>query len=222
MLRLLKSFVLALLLAVLGAGSADSQRRCTKGKSCGNTCIARDLVCRVGTGTAVAAPEVDSTVGPVRTAPAPAPAVPPPPGRTTACAIERVIDGDTVVCVGGRRVRLLLIDAPEMNQGEYGAHARRALERLLPRGTQARLELDVAPTDRYRRTLAYVWLPDGRMANEELARGGYVVVSVYPPNVQHVERIRAAVREAQVNRAGLWSGSAFECPPHEHRRGRCD
>ena len=35
-------------------------------------------------------------------------------------------------------------------------------------GEEVRLERDVQPRDRYERTLAYVWLPDGRMANEEM------------------------------------------------------
>ncbi len=55
------------------------------------------------------------------------------------------------------------------------------------------LDRDVQPRDRYDRTLAYVWLPDGRMANDELAQQGYAVPLTYPPNVRHVKRIRSAV-----------------------------
>jgi micrococcal nuclease len=133
-----------------------------------------------------------------------------------------VIDGDTLECQGGERIRLLLIDTPEQSQGPYAAAATRALEALLPaRPATVRLELDVVPTDQYDRTLAYVWLPDGRMANEEMARSGFAVALVYPPNVRYVERIRAAVSEAQRARRGLWSTEAFTCPPVEHRRGRC-
>lgn len=146
----------------------------------------------------------------------------PAPAGLPVCAIARVIDGDTVECDGGERVRLLLIDAPETGQAPYGPLARLALEALLPIGTAARIELDIQERDRYGRILAYLYLPDGRMANEELARLGYAVVSVYPPNVKHVERIRAAAVAAREGRQGLWATPAFECRPADHRAGRCD
>jgi micrococcal nuclease len=142
-----------------------------------------------------------------------------PPGRD--CRVARVSDGDTLRCVGGEVVRLLMIDAPENSQPPYGAVAGAALRALTPPGSVVRLETDVRAVDRYHRTLAYVWLPDGRMANEEMARKGYAVALVYPPNVRHVERIRAAVVEAREARRGLWERDAFECLPRDHRAHRC-
>lgn len=137
------------------------------------------------------------------------------------CVVSRVVDGDTVHCLGGRKVRLLLIDAPERNQGSFGAIATAVLERHAPVGTRLSLELDVQHTDRYGRTLAYARTPDGRMLNEELVRAGVAVVSVYPPNVRHVERLRAIADSARLQRRGLWSGSAFDCLPADHRARRC-
>lgn len=72
--------------------------------------------------------------------------------------------------------------------------------------------------DRFERVLAYAWLPGGRTVNEEMARSGYAVALVYPPNVRHADRIRAAVRQA---RRGLWREGAFDCEPREWRAGRC-
>lgn len=137
------------------------------------------------------------------------------------CVIEAVSDGDTVSCRDGRRIRLLLIDTPELSQDPYGTAARDALLRLLPVGSPARVELDVEITDRYGRTLAYLYDSDGRMVNEEMARLGFAVRLTYPPNVRHVERIGDAVEEAREARRGLWSGSAFECSPRDHRAGAC-
>jgi micrococcal nuclease len=137
------------------------------------------------------------------------------------CKVQRIVDGDTLVCDGGDRIRLLLIDAPELSQGPFGTAARRELESLAPVGTALRLEMDVQPRDRYGRTLAYLWLEDGRMVNEELLRAGVAVVAVYPPNVRHVDRLRAAVEEAREGKVGLWATSAFECEPGDHRAGRC-
>ncbi len=138
------------------------------------------------------------------------------------CTVSRIVDGDTLICEeGGERIRLLLVDAPELSQGEPGRVASEALATMLPPGTRARVERDVQERDRYRRLLAYLYDAEGRMVNEELARIGVVTVSVYPPNVRHVERIRAAVEEARSSRRGLWSGSAFECAPADYRAGRC-
>lgn len=137
------------------------------------------------------------------------------------CVVESITDGDTLRCEGGRRVRLLLIDTPEMNQGPFGAAAREVLVQLAPIGTRLRMEFDVRREDRYGRTLAYLHDSRGRMLNRELARSGYAVAVTYPPNVRHVEMIRSAVDTARVERAGLWATRAFECPPVDHRAGRC-
>ena len=138
----------------------------------------------------------------------------PSPIDTGICTVERVVDGDTLTCrEAADRVRLLLIDAPELSVGEPAARASAFLASLLPRGTEARLELDIQERDRYGRILAYVFTADGRMINEVMARSGYAVTAVYPPNVRHVDRIRAAVAEARAARRGLWASPRDECTP---------
>jgi micrococcal nuclease len=223
---MLAAIAAALALVVAAPTQADAQR-CNKGKPCGSTCIARNKTCRVGQGTAVWAPDAAPTAPtPSVEQPAESPSPPRPAQRSSPivkayCWIERVVDGDTFHCAGGRRVRLLLIDAPERGQGPFGALATRALHQLAPVNSEVALEFDLDTEDRYGRSLAYAYTGDGRMLNEELARAGFAVVSVYPPNVKHVDRIRAAAAEAQRTRRGLWSTSAFECAPSDHRRGRC-
>lgn len=143
------------------------------------------------------------------------------PDGTTPCTVRRVTDGDTIVCDGDQRVRLLLIDAPEMNQRPFGTAARNEMLDLTPPGTKLQLEFDVQLRDQYGRTLAYLWLADGRMVNEEMLRRGMAVVSVYPPNVRHVDRFRAVADEAKRAKIGLWAVNAFECEPRDHRAGRC-
>jgi micrococcal nuclease len=124
-------------------------------------------------------------------------------GLECVVAQDGIRDGDTLRCEDGPRVRLLMIDAPELGQGASGEAAIDALRALAPTGTRVRLETDVRERDPYERILAYVWLPDGRMVNEEMARSGYAVALVYPPNVRHADRIRAAVRQARAARRGL-------------------
>lgn len=141
--------------------------------------------------------------------------------QTETCTVARVTDGDTIVCTDGTRVRLLSIDAPEMDQGPLGRAAQAYLEAILPPGSEARLETDVERLDRYDRLLAYVYRADGRMVNRLMVRQGFAVPYVVPPNVRHVDTIRAAADSARAAELGLWTIEAFECLPSDHRRGDC-
>lgn len=138
-----------------------------------------------------------------------------------ACIVRRISDGDSLYCADGERVRLLLIDAPEMAQRPFGQQAKAALERLAPEGARLELELDVRTRDQHGRLLAYAYASDGRMINEEMARAGQVVALVYPPDVRYVDRIRAAVFNAREQRVGLWATEAFRCEPRRFRARRC-
>lgn len=255
---------------------ADAQPNCRTGKPCGNTCIARDKVCRIGTPSttppAAAQPPVpadaqfvassrgrvyywigcsawrqlapsnlrffttrqeaqDAGYSPSQSAGCagpnepelarPAPAAAPLPGGAT-CIVASVIDGDTFDCADGRRVRLLLVDAPEMDQGSFGSLAKSVLERNAAPGAALTLELDVSSTDQYGRTLAYVRLPDGTMLNHELLRSGVAVVEAYAPNVKYVDQFRAIADSARLQARGLWAVRAFDCLPADHRAGRCN
>ena len=139
----------------------------------------------------------------------------------TECRISRIADGDSMSCGSAGRVRLLMIDAPELAQGAPGRAAQQALADLAPRGTLVTIETDVREKDSYDRILGYVYLPDGRMLNEEMARTGYVTALVYPPNIRHEARIRRAVAEARSAKRGLWATGFFECAPRDYRAGRC-
>jgi micrococcal nuclease len=226
----------------VGADGSEQQaccRVCTNGKACGNSCIARTATCRQPQGCACNLGD-PRTRGGSRETPQPAaatPAVPegaqyvasarcarPAQAATTGgtCTVASITDGDTFTCDDGSRVRLLLIDAPERDQGPYGAKARAALSELLPPGSTATLELDVRQRDRFGRVLAYVTNAEGRFVNKEMLRRGMAIVSVHPPNVRHVDRFREAGEQARAANAGLWSGSAFDCAPADHRAGRCE
>ena len=142
-------------------------------------------------------------------------------GPTIECTISRVADGDTVYCGSTGRIRLLMIDAPELSQGAPGREAQDALEDLLPVGTHVTVETDVRARDSYKRLLGYIYLDDGRMVNEEMAKSGYVTALVYPPNVKYDSKIRAAVKQARDAKRGLWATEFFSCSPRDYRAGRC-
>jgi micrococcal nuclease len=132
--------------------------------------------------------------------------------------IERVVDGDTVVLRDSTRVRLIGIDTPETVDPRrpvecFGAEASARAKELLPEGTRVRLEYDVERTDRYGRTLAYVYRADDDLfVNVELARDGYAEQLTVPPNVAHVDDIARAVREAREAERGLWGDAACATP----------
>ena len=139
------------------------------------------------------------------------------------CTVSFVMDGDSLQCSeNGTRVRLLLIDSPERGQTEFHDSARDFLARLLPRGSKAMLEIDVEPQDRFGRILAYVWLPDGRMANEEMVRAGLALAFPYKGvNVRHLSRINAAQLHAEKERAGFWQKGEITCTPQQFRHKKC-
>ncbi len=150
------------------------------------------------------------------------PRTPSTPPRTF-CIVAAVSDGDSFRCTDDRRVRLLLLDAPEMSQRPFGTRSRDALRRVLARGDTAWLEYDVQREDRYGRTLAHVWTAElgGTHLNLQQARDGWAVAVVFPPNVRHIEAVRAAVADARRARRGLWADGAFTCEPIAHKRGDC-
>jgi micrococcal nuclease len=143
-----------------------------------------------------------------------------PPTTRLRCQVSHVSDGDSFRCRDGRRVRLTGIDSPESVQQPFGARSQQALARWLPLGSAVDLELDVAPTDRYGRQLAYVWA-DTTLINEAMVREGWALLYTVPPNVKYAERLGAAQKEARTAGAGLWAEHGFDCPPSEFRRHRC-
>ena len=138
------------------------------------------------------------------------------------CRVSRVIDGDTFTCTGGRKVRLLEIDAPEGRQLPAGDSAKAALQRLIHDGIEVSLELGRTPTDRYGRTLAFVWLEDGRLVNEELVRRGWAVYYHYDnKNPQYDGRLMDAEDAAKAARRGWWHSGRIRCFPEQFRRREC-
>ena len=156
-----------------------------------------------------------------------------PAGPETA-RVLRVVDGDTIeVTLRGetRRVRLLLVDTPEVHGGEecYGPEASAYVSSLLPEGAELRLERDVTDADRFSRLLRYVYLADGRMLNELLVEGGYATVYRFPSDVRHEQRLRDAEERAREAGAGLWTAceaaddeDTGDAPAPDSGEGECD
>ena len=65
-----------------------------------------------------------------------------------------------------------------------------------------RTELDVETRDKYGRVLAYAYVPDGRILNEEVVRAGHAAPMTVPPNVKYQDMFVRASTEARERRKG--------------------
>jgi micrococcal nuclease len=120
--------------------------------------------------------------------------------------VSRVIDGDTIVLTSGVRIRYLLVNTPETTNGHhdcYGADATRANAALVE-GQHVELGYDVACTDRYGRTLAYV-AAAGVDVNAYLIERGYACLLHIPPDGDaRAAEFKQLEAEAKAARRGLW------------------
>lgn len=130
-------------------------------------------------------------------------------------AVDRVVDGDTLVVTGGERVRLIGIDTPETKDpkrpvGCYGKEASAFTTSLLAGGTKVRLVGDAEQRDKYGRLLAYVYRrADGLFVNAELLRRGFAQLLTIPPNVAHTDEFVALSRQARDGSQGLWGACSL-------------
>ena len=81
---------------------------------------------------------------------------------------------------------------------------RRSSMKGLLEGRDVRLEYDGPRKDPYNRTLAYVFLPDGRLANVEIIRAGYAETYRRFEYKRKTEFF-AAERDAKAAKRGMWA-----------------
>jgi len=144
------------------------------------------------------------------------------PNGTEKVLIDHVIDGDTIQLDDSRKVRLIGVDTPEtvhpQKEVEYYGKEASDFTKSMLEGKEVYLEYDVQPTDKYGRTLAYVWLSDGTLFNELLVLKGFAQVSTYPPNVKYVERFTMAQKQAIEANADLWAKESMEKPQLKQKK----
>ena len=121
--------------------------------------------------------------------------------------VVRVVDGDTLLLDRKERVRLIGVDTPETVDPRrpvqrFGKEASAFTKRMVE-GKKVRLEYDQDRTDRFGRTLAYVYLEDGTFLNAEIVRQGYGHAYTRFP-FKYLEEFRGYEREAREAQRGLW------------------
>jgi micrococcal nuclease len=123
--------------------------------------------------------------------------------------VTEVIDGDTFKTASGRTVRLLGINAPEIN--EPGADIAKAGLRLMILGKAVVLKKGVRDQDDYGRSLRYVYVND-TFINAELVALGYVETRFYPPDTLFRQELEKLEQQAIRNKRGLWAFNVFQVP----------
>lgn len=141
---------------------------------------------------------------PTQPAEAPAPAV------AQRVRVESVTDGDTFRTTDGERVRLLQVDAPELQQGEcHAREARAALVELLEGASvELRADPDLDGRDRFGRLLRYVHADD-ELVNLALVEQGAAAPYFYRgERGRHARQLLRAARTARRIGRGAWGS----CP----------
>lgn len=129
-------------------------------------------------------------------------------------SVVKVVDGDTIdVLRDGKaeRIRLAAIDCPERGQ-DFGGKATKFVISLA-----AQQQVVVVPesVDKYGRTVAEVFLTDGRSVNREIVKEGYGWwYRQYSDDLSY-EVLESQARAAQ---KGLWSAKN-PIPPWDWRHG---
>jgi endonuclease YncB( thermonuclease family) len=131
--------------------------------------------------------------------------------------VVKVVDGDTlVVDIDGSAttLRLIGLDTPETLDPRkpvqcFGREASDRAKALLT-DQYVRLEYDKTQgvLDKYDRTLAYIYLPDGTLFNEYMIAEGFAHEYTYNLPYQYQKRFQDAEDAARTGLRGLWADAA--------------
>lgn len=120
--------------------------------------------------------------------------------------VVRVYDGDTIQIEDGRKIRLIGVDAPEVEspytrEEPYGSLSKKHLEGLLA-GKKVFIKAGDEPFDRFKRTLAYVYAEDV-LINGRMIRDGWARVYMRF-DYEYKDLFTAYEREARARGLGIW------------------
>lgn len=124
--------------------------------------------------------------------------------------VESVVDGDTFKISGGRRVRLLGVNAPESGRC-FSEEAKANLQDLV---LQKNVSLQNQFSDPYGRTIANVFV-NGEYINSKMIAGGFARPD-YSTNPRRDE-LSGAYRKSREGKLGINSGQCVSMTPSDKR-----
>jgi micrococcal nuclease len=136
-----------------------------------------------------------------------------PAADTTRAVVEWVNDGDTLTLTSGAKVRLVQIDAPELETDCYGRPALKTLIALAPKGTRVRLVRDrsLDDRDRYGRLLRYVFVGTENVNVALVRKGAASPYFFRNERGRYARQLLDAVDDARTAHRGYWGA----CPRAE-------
>ena len=122
--------------------------------------------------------------------------------------VVRVLDGDTIILDGDRRVRLLDINTPELAHDGAAAQAGGQVAadalRQLVLGHTVTVQSGPQKKDKYDRLLGHVYLENGGWVNGTLVRDGYAHVYTFAENAVYGRELLAYEAQARAAKRGIW------------------
>jgi micrococcal nuclease len=129
--------------------------------------------------------------------------------------VTHIVDGDTYdIMLSGQKTRIRMdgIDAPERGM-DYYKQAKNYLGELCKNNE---IRVEITDTDRYGRSIAKSYLPDGRELGQEMVKAG---MAWHYKKYSDDATLSQLEQEAKNSGIGLWSISNPEAP-WEHRKRR--
>jgi len=142
-----------------------------------------------------------------------------PAGAGEMAVVDRVYDGDTIKLKDGRHVRILGVNAPEIDHGKektgqpLGEESRKETETFFKAHKNVRLFYDEQRVDRYERTLAHVYDAQGNSLAADLLRKGLGFHVAIPPNLSLNECLVGQETIARKKGLGIWSHPGWKAKP---------
>jgi micrococcal nuclease len=125
--------------------------------------------------------------------------------------VSKIIDGDTYELSDGRTIRLIGVDTPEIDMPFYDEAI--AFAESLLAGKRITMEFDKEKTDKYGRSLVYIYL-DSMLINEIITGRGLGIVYLFESNLKYASRLIDAQKRARAANLGIWS--LPEPPPEDY------
>ncbi len=141
-------------------------------------------------------------------------------GQVEKVTVNRIVDGDTIELTDGRKIRYLNMDTPETVKPNtpvmcYGMDAKAYNKKAVDQKI-IWLNFDKDPTDRYGRTLAFIYLDEEnansnnvtQSLNADMVKKGYSRAISYSPNTTYKKDFESWMVTAREDKKGAWEA----CP----------